>query len=62
MNVEDITLQHILSAHQHMKRDVPNLFYETPVAGGMEKRLEGKIPSVKSLAFKLESVQNTGTD
>lgn len=59
-SVEDITLDKIKTAHNHMKEKAPELFHQTPLAGGMEKRLIGQIPNVQSLSLKLESVQNTG--
>ena len=59
-SVEDITLEKIKSAHQHMIEKASKLFHKTPLADGMEKRLIGEIPNVQSLSFKLESVQNTG--
>lgn len=58
--VEDITLDKIRTAHLQMKEKASKLFHQTPLVGGMEKRLVGQIPNVQSLSFKLESVQNTG--
>ena len=62
MSVENITLDNFKAARHHMKKNASEMFHETPLAGGMEKRLIGKIPGVESLSFKLESVQNTGSD
>lgn len=59
-SVEDITLDKIKTAHCQMKEKASKLFHQTPLTGGMEKRLNGQIPNVQSLSFKLESVQNTG--
>jgi len=59
MNVENLELSHLRDTYQTLKEH-KTLVYKTPLLQGMECQLKGKIPAVKSLALKLESLQCTG--
>ena len=59
MDVESFELSHLQHTYKILKEH-QTLVYKTPLLQGVERRLKGKIPIVKSLALKLESMQGTG--
>lgn len=60
LTVKDITLSDIQNAHAKLNK-YPDLIYKTPLIQDAQYQLKDKIPSVKSLALKLESMQCTGS-